>query len=171
MKYITSLVLGCVFLPILFLILFTPEPCEHEDMVMKYSFSDYDSTSLSYVKTFCEKCNNYFGYTLFRGTPDDISYLEVIRASSDGNEIIGGDYYTVTATVQTRFVGYASESTWLNCKVESEDTIVGFSVEFQDEFRKQVSSIEEGDEITFRGRFYDEGCGFTDCELIEHRVN
>jgi hypothetical protein len=50
--------------------------------------------------------------------------------------------------------------------VENENFIVGFNVEFREEFREQIKLTEEGAEITFRGRFYDVGCGFTDCELI-----
>ena len=38
--------------------------------------------------------------------------------------------------------------------------------ETREEFKELVKLVEKGEEITFRGRFYDGGCGFTDCELI-----
>ena len=43
---------------------------------------------------------------------------------------------------------------------------MSFNVEFREEFKELVRAVEEGGEITFHGRFYDKGCGFTDCELI-----
>ena len=65
------------------------------------------------------------------------------------------------------FTAYTSNSVWLNCRVENENFVVLFTAEFREEFEEIVRSVEKGDEITFRGRFYDEGCEFTDCELIE----
>lgn len=167
MKFLTSVILFCLCLPILFLVICTPEPCEHEDMVTIYSFTSYDSTAHSSVRPYCRVCDERFDYTLFEGTPVDQSYLEAIVEHSDGREIVPGEYYTVTATVPLGYYGFGSTKLWLNCKVENEDFIVGFNVEFREEFREIVESVEKGDEITFRGRFYDEGCGFTDCELIK----
>jgi hypothetical protein len=88
----------------------------------------------------------------------DKSYLEAIKEHSDGNEILPGEYYTVTATVPMGLSGI--------CEVENEDYIVRFHVAFNDEFIELVNSIDDDAEITFRGRFYDTGCGFTDCELL-----
>ena len=79
-----------------------------------------------------------------------------------------GQYYTVTAIVT--LADYSSnDKARVTCKVENEDYIVGFSVEFREEFKNTAGceSLEEGEKITFRGRFYDEGCGFTDCELVD----
>ena len=165
MRYIVTLVSLCVLVPILFLILFTPEPCEHEEMARMYvfpaSFSEQGST-----RQFCRECDEYFQYALFEGTLKDQSYLNAIKEHSDGDEIIPGEYYTVTATVHLGFYGHGSKSLWLKCQVENEDFLVRFTVEFREEFRELVESAEADQEITFRGRFYDEGCGFTDCELI-----
>ena len=166
MKFITSLVLVCVLLPILFLIVFTPEPCEHEKAVTRYSFTSYDSTAHSDVSEYCRDCDKKFQRQLFKGTPIDQSYLSAIKEHSDGSEIVPREYYTVTAIVPLGYYEYISDKVRLNCMVENEDFIVGFSVEFREEFVELVKSVEKGEEITFRGRFYDTGCGFTDCELI-----
>jgi hypothetical protein len=137
--------------------------CEHE-MGKQFSFQPQKSTAASHVKPYCKNCNNSFGYTMFRGTPDDLSYLEAVRAHSDRDEIVGGEYYTVTAVVTLG--DYQVTETRIRCKVESGNIIVGFSVKFREGFEESVALLEEGDEITFRGRLYDEGYGFTDCELI-----
>lgn len=166
MKFIVSVGVMCILLPILFLIMCTPKPCEHEDMATIYSFTSYDSPSNSSVRPYCRDCGERFDFSQFKGTPIDASYLSAIQEHSDGSEIVPGEYYTVTATVPQGFYGYLSQTVWLNCRVENADYIVSFNVEFREEFKEAVESIEEGAEITFRGRFYDEGCGFTDCELI-----
>lgn len=71
---------------------------------------------------------------------------------------------------QTRYVFVAedspSNSAWLTCEVKNDAYIVRFHVEFREGFKDFISSIEKGEEIIFRGKFYTEGCGFTDCELI-----
>lgn len=130
-----------------------------------FSFQPKGSTAPSNVKPFCEsgECRN-LGYTLFRGTPNDLSYLGAIEEHSDGSGMIGGEYYTVTATVV--LADYDFTKTRVRCQVQSDNIIVNFSVEFRDGFEESVALVDEGDEITFRGRFYDEGCGFTDSELI-----
>lgn len=167
MKFLTSLMLVCVFLPILFLAVFTPEPCEHEDMVTMYTFTSYNSTAHSNVRPYCRDCGERFRSQMFKGELVDKSYLSAIVEHSDGDEIVPGEYYTVTATVPLGFYAYISDTVWLNCRVENEEYILFFNVEFKDEFEEMVKLVEDGDEITFRGRFYDKGCGFTDCELIE----
>ena len=166
MKYLLSVFGACILVIVILLVVFTPEPCEHKE-VSKYSFASYKSTAMSDVCSYCRKCNERLtGYSLFEGDPADKSYLKAIEENSDGGEIIPGEYYTVTAIVPLGFMGYTSTNVWLNCKVENEEFIIYFSVDFREEFEEQVSAIEKGDTITFRGRFYDEGCGFTDCELI-----
>ena len=164
MKFLTGLLLFCVFLPVVFLMVFTPEKCEHEDMGKIFSFQFAGSTAASRYEPYCKNCYEDFNNTRFRGTPDDLSYLDVIKEHSDGNEIVPGEYYIVTAIVTLGDYDY--QRTRVNCRVENEDIIVGFSVEFREGFEEIVKSIQKGDEITFRGRFYDEGCGFTDAELI-----
>ena len=142
--------------------------CDHEETYTKIVFTSYDSIDgTSHTRPVCKECCKNFQYTNFKGTPSDQSYLEVIRANSDGSEIIPGEYYTVTATVPLGFYGYTSDKVWLNCRVENEDYMVSFNVEFREEFKEVVKLVEKKETITFRGRFYDVGCGFTDCELID----
>ena len=145
-----------------------PEKCEHEEMVTRYVFTTEDSTAYSSVIPYCRNCEKQFQSTNFNGTPVDQSYLEAIKEHSDGTEIVPGEYYTVTVTAPLGFYGYNSKYLRLSCEAENEEYIVRFSAEFREEFRKLVESIEDGDEITFRGRFYEEGCEFTDCELLSN---
>lgn len=141
------------------------KPKDEHKHVKIFSFQFQGSTASSYVKPWCKsgRCYN-LGYTLFRGTPSDLSYLDVIKEHIGVDEIVGGEYYTVTAIISV--ADYNFQKTRISCKLQNEDIIVGFSVEFRDEFEDAVSLLDEGDEVTFRGRYYDEGCGFTDCELI-----
>lgn len=168
MKFLTSVIIACILIPILFLISLTPEKCEHEE-VRRYVFTSYnDTTSHSSVCGYCKKCDTRLtGYSLFKGELVDKSYLSALIEHSDASEIVPGEYYTVTVSVPLGFYGYSSDSVWLTCEVENDGFIVRFSAVFREEFGEQVRSIQEGDTITFRGRFYDEGCGFTDCELIK----
>lgn len=132
-----------------------------------FSFQFKGSTAMSSVRPYCESKEHFnLGYSLFRGTPSDTSYLDVIREHSDSDEIVWGEYYTITATVSTG--DHDFNRVRIDCKVQSDNVIVGFSVEFREEFGKDMKDVEVGDIVTFRGRFYDEGCGFTDCELIDH---
>ena len=151
------------------LIVCTPDPCNHEVLATEYAFASYDSPSQSYVRNYCKNCEERSKATLFRGTPIDTSYLAAIVEHSDGSEIIPGQYYTVTATVPQgyNYGSYGAIRPWLGCQVENEGFIVRFDVEFREEYREILKSIEAGDEITFRGKFYDEGCGFLDCELLK----
>lgn len=166
MKFFASLFLMCIFLPIIFLVVFTPEKCEHEE-VTRYVFTSYDSTGNSSVAKFCKKCDKRLTYhSLFKGDLVDKSYLNVIKEHSDGSEIVPGEYYTVTATAPLGSINGTPNRLYLHCEVENEDFIIRFVVDFREEFREVVTLVEEGEEITFRGRFYDEGCGFTDAELI-----
>lgn len=137
---------------------------EHEHGKI-FAFGSENSTAWDYVKPWCKsgKCC-YLGYSLFRGTPSDTSYLDVIREHIDSEKIVGGEYYTVTARIT--LADYDFTRTSLGCRLQNDDIIVDFSVEFREEFEEAVGLLDEGDEVTFRGRFYDEGCGFTDCELI-----
>ena len=151
------------------LIVATPDPpkCEHEETVVKYSFTAYGSTAHNDICKYCKKCESRISaYSLFKGELVDKSYLEAIVEHSDGSEIVAGEYYTVTAIVPLGFYGSSIDTAWLGCRVENANFIVSFTAEFREEFRELVRAVEEGDEITFRGRFYDKGCGFTDCELI-----
>ena len=144
------------------------KPKNEHKHVKIFAFSSHKSTAYSSVRQWCKKgCCPNLGYKNFRGTPSDLSYLDVIEEHFGVDEMVGGEYYTVTAEISLKFY-YPSSSprVHINCKVENEDIIVGFNVEFREGFREQVALLEQGDEVTFRGRYYDEGCGFTDCELI-----
>ena len=150
-----AIVIGLVFV-------LTPEKCEHEEVV-RYYFSTDDTVVQNSVCRYCTKCDERLTpYTLFQGELVDKSYLQTIVEHSDGSEIIPGEYYTVTATVP---LGYM-DMLGLTCEVENEDYLVRFNAVFRSEFKEQMSLIEAGQEITFRGRFNDKGCSFTDCELL-----
>ena len=140
-----------------------PTKPEHE-MGKVFSFQFQGSTAASYIRPFCETCTNVFGYTVFRGTPNDSSYLDAIRRHSGEDEITGGEYYTITAIITLG--DYDFNRTRIRCEVRHENIIVNFSVEFRGEYEESVGLFDEGDTITFRGRLYDEGFGFTDSELI-----
>jgi hypothetical protein len=165
MKYITTTICVTLALILITLIVFTPKKCDHEEVREIFSFQPNDSTAASYMKPFCKSCNKNLGYSAFRGTPKDKSYLEAVKEHIAEDEIIAGEYYTMSATVALE--DYDVGETRISCKVENEDVIVGFSVEFREEYEKPVSSLQEGDKITFRGRLYDDGFGFTDCELMK----
>lgn len=177
--YVIRLLIS-VLCGVLFLSQCTPENmekissnvCRHENIGKIFSFPSKDAVGQGTIRTYCIDCNFYRGgerygyypehvYT-FNGNPKDTSYLDTIKEHSDENEIVGGGYYTVSATVSepTPF------STQIWCQITSETTIVSFSIKFRDELKDVVGLLQRGDEITFRGRFYDTGCGFTDCELI-----
>ena len=141
------------------------KPADKHTYGKMFSFQFQGSTASSYVKPFCKQHpNEFYIGSRFRGTPTDLSYLDAVAKYSDSDKIIWGEYYTMTATVT--LADYDSQRTRINCKVQSDNIIVGFSVEFRGEFEEAVGLLTEGDEVVFRGRFYDEGCGFTDCELI-----
>ena len=142
-----------------------PPKCDHKEIGKMYSFQFENSTADHYVKPYCLNCGETFKSTSFRGTPVDNSFREAIAEHSDSIEIVGGEYYTVTAIVTLG--DYDIHKTRINCKVQNETTIVAFSVEFGEGFEEAVALLEKGQEITFRGRFSDNGCSFTDCELIE----
>ena len=132
-----------------------------------FSFQFKGSTATSSIKPWCKSGTcGYLGYSIFRGTPADTSYLDVIKEYCNSDEIVGGEYYTMTATVL--YGTYLSHKPRIVCKVQNEDIIVSFSVEFRKEFAEAVdwNVLKDGDEVTFRGRYYDVGCGWEDCELI-----
>ena len=149
---------------ILIVVFVAPGRCEHDAMVKLFSFQFENSTAMSTIKPYCNDCNQYFGHTYFRGNPNDTSYLEALRENSDSDEIVAGEYYTITAIVT--FADYYTHEKRIRCEVQSGNIRVDFSVEFQGEYEEAVGLLKAGDEITFHGRYYDTGCGFTDSELI-----
>ena len=166
MKFIITVLFLCLLSPILFLIAATPEPCEHEDMVEWYMFSYHEHVSKHSVEPYCRDCGYSGRYRLFEGELVDKSYLQAIVENSDGNEIVPGEYYTVTARIPVGIYTPNSRVVLMGCEVENEDFIVRFNAVFREEFEEAVKSLEKGDVITFRGRFYETGCEFDDCELL-----
>ena len=152
---------------ILLVLIFSPN-CKHEERRAVYSFNAQDGIIqykyTGYIRYFCKDCDYYLGITYLGGKPIDTPYLDLIREHTDGDELVGGEYYTMTAIVS--FCDYYPEKTMLSCRVENENTRVGFSVEFREEFEELIDLVQEGDEITFRGKFNDMSCDWTDCELI-----
>ena len=141
-----------------------PEPCRHNDG-WREEYSFYSQTEqrscIGYKKRYCKKCdytNDIITY--FYDTPKDTSYLDLICEHSDGDELVDGDYYTMRAIVTRNYV-YG-----INCKVENENIVVYFSVDFLEESKDALELIEEGDEITFRGKFVRVSCDWTACKLI-----
>ena len=166
MKFIITVITSCLVAVLFAIIILSPGKCEHEEMVKVFGFQFQGSTAASYWRKHCKNCDNRYAYPSnpFRGNPTDLSYLEALKEHIDGDEIVGGEYYTVTAIMTLG--DYNIDKTRISCKVESNNIIVEFSAEFREEFEDLVDLLKEGDEITFRGKFYEEGCGFTDCELI-----
>lgn len=171
MRLIISTIGLCLIAIVVIFVTFKPEHCEHEDTIQIYNFQ-YEKSAAGHSKwEYCNVCKKYttkraFG---FRGTPTDQSYLETIVEQSDAQEIIPGEYYTVTVTVTSTTL-YDDGTNWkvrVGCKLENEDFELYFSADFRKEFWDQVKLLEDDDVITFRGRFYDTGCGFKDCELIK----
>lgn len=158
-----------IIIVIVLLITLTPPKCEHGKQVRIFSFTSYNSTASSYTKLYCSDCESDITRpTLFKGNPKDLSYLDAIKENSDGGEIVGGEYYTIKAIVTLADYNYGDGKARITCKVVNESAMVWFTVDFKEGFEDAVDLIKEGDEITFRGRYYDIGCGFTDCELINN---
>ena len=130
----------------------------------QFSFQFKGSTAMSFMKKFCNRPGHIHLASTFYGTPTDLSYLDAIRDHSDSNEILWGEYYTITATVTLGDYDY--DRTRISCSVRSNNIVVGFTVDFREGFEDEVDLYDRGDVITFRGKFYDEGCGFTDAVLI-----
>ena len=73
--------------------------CNHEETGTLFSFQHENSTAYSHYQPYCKECKEHFASTMFKGTPDNFSYLDALKGGLDNTEIIGGQYYTVTATV------------------------------------------------------------------------
>ena len=162
MKFLSNVILFCIFIPILFLIVFTPEPCEHEEtkaiLVFTFNEDKYNNSKI----VICKKCNDDIKRIDFKGIPEDISAS--VKECMGANEIIAGEYYTLSATVF--LANYDTPKTSLLCEAENGDVKIRFIVNFLDEFEEAVSNIKEGNKITFRGILKDAGIGFSDAELL-----
>lgn len=97
------------------------------------------------MAVFCKVCGEQLTtYARFNGTPDDKSYLSAFSGYIDSNEIIPGEYYTVTAAVTIDYYGSGIEEPRLACKEENDDYEVLFSVGFKEEYRDLISSVKKG---------------------------
>lgn len=168
MKFMLTTICSVMVAILLLLVVFTPPKCEHTERVEHFVFASQNSTASSYVEHYCAECDNSLGYNLFNDVPSDSSWLDVIKEKSDSDEIVSGGYYTMTAIVTLG--DYDHQRTRVRCRVESGNNIVYFSADFNDDLEDVIKSVQEDDEITFRGKFYEIGCGFEDCELINKEI-
>ena len=147
---------------------FTPD-CYHENERYEYSLRTPTAQSghRGYKKRYCKDCGDYIGLVNLHSKSPDISYLELIREHTDADELVDGEYYTITANVTRAKYGFEDS---ISCKVENDDIVVYFSVKFREEFLDAISYtvLSEGDEIAFRGKFDWWSCDWTDCELINN---
>ncbi len=156
------LTVAAILTVVLFWVKFTA--CEHPESVKRYSFYSENNMQYDYMAVYCKECNEKLRSETFADTPKDLSYLEVVRTLVGEDGPVAGEYYLVTATVLSDYS--QSGSPYVRCKVENDSVSVFFTVDFKEEFDEAVREIEEGDTITFYGRYYESGCGFADCELI-----
>lgn len=164
MKFLLSLTSVFILSIIIILVLTAVYGCDHSEMCKRFWFEFQGSTAYSSIIPFCKKCNVSYGYTNFKYFPNDDSYLEVVNSHIEDGEVEGGKYFTMNAKVALR--DYSNDKTRIDCYVQSEDIIVSFSVDFKEGFEEAVSQLKEDDEIRFRGKYYEKGCGWTDCELL-----
>lgn len=170
LKYLSNLLFTYIiigFVLFFIILVMANNKCDHNEKQRRFHFVAENSSANSDMAVFCKVCGEQLTtYAQFKGTPDDKSYLSAFSGYIDSNEIIPGEYYTVTAAVRGEFYGIRIEEPRLACQEENDDYEVLFSVGFKEEYRDLISSVKEGEEITFRGKFYTEGCGFSDCDLI-----
>lgn len=164
MKFISSLFCGIILSMMLILLLGLVLKCDHNNIIEVYSFQPEKSTAMSYVKSVCEECNQRFNLTLFRDTPPDDIYIDVIGEHCEDKTFVKGEYDTVKATVTLG--DYDVQKTKIDCSVWQDDVKVYFSVTFKGEYEEAVSLLQSGDEITFYGKSALTGLSWTDCELI-----
>lgn len=164
MKFIASLCCAMVLSIMLILLLGLVLKCDHNNIIEVYSFQPENSTAMSYVKSVCEDCGQGIHSTLFRDTPPDEKYIDVIKEHCKDEIFVKGEYNTIQATVT--ILDYDTQKTKINCSVWQDDIKVFFSVTFKGEYEEAVSLLQAGDEITFYGKSALEGLSWTDCELI-----
>lgn len=164
MKFLSSLFSGIFLSILLMLCLALIFKCEHTDKTTVFAFQSENSTAANYVKIVCDDCKQRFGGAIFRDTAPDNSYIDVVKEHTDDNEFVSGEYDTIRVKVVRH--DYDSTKTKLQCCVQQGDIEVYFSVEFKSEFDDAVSSLQEGDEITFYGKSSTTGLYWTECEIV-----
>ena len=165
MKFLSSLFSGIFLSILLMLSLSLIFKCEHDNKVTKFSFQPENSTASNYVKIVCDDCNQGFGSARFRDTAPDNSYIDVVKEHTDDKKFVSGEYDTVRAKVVRH--DYDSTKTEIYCCVEQGNVEVYFSVKFKSEFDEAVSSLQEGDMITFYGKSSTTGLSWTNCEIVK----
>lgn len=164
MKFISSLCCAIILSIILILSLGLILKCDHTNIIEVYSFQPENSTAMSNVKSVCEECGQRFHMTLFRDTPPDETYIDVIEEHCKDEIFVKGEYDTIKASVTV--LDYDSSKTKINCSACQDGVEVYFSVTFKGEYEEAVSLLQLGDEITFYGKSALMGLSWTDCELI-----
>ena len=164
MKFLASLV-GTMVLCVMCLLLFGLfSRCEHEVVIDSFVFQPENNTAYSYTQRICENCNQTFTTYLFKGTPSNTGYVDVISENCEDKTFVIGEYDTITAKVS--LADYDSLKTQLSCYVQEGNVDVWFIVEFKSEYEDAVSMLQEGDEVTFYGKCSDKTVHWTDCELV-----
>lgn len=141
----------------------TKNDCPHEEKFRHYSLNDIPEYST--IQFSCKKCNKSLGHSTFQGIPTDKPYLDLLREHCGVEELIGGEYYTITATIT---LSYYYGEVQVMCKIQNEDIAISFAAKFKDEFKDSVSysKLDEGSTIMFRGQFVYPCCDWLDCELL-----
>ena len=168
MRFLFSLfseVIALIFLGIFLLIgFYMCTHCDHEETRYVYIFQTNSTTGNSYYRTVCSDCDEIRKTTMFNGNPTNTAYLPVMAAHCGTSEMAPEEYYTVTATVSDSHSAY--DKLRLRCYVEGETATVYFTATFPEEFLEDLQALEGKDTVTFYGKYYTQGCGFTDCILI-----
>ena len=139
--------------------------CKHEQKYLDYSFGE-EADSMNNVTLICSNCGHSFRiYNGLKGLPVDTSLLSAFDGCISPAEIEPGGYYTVTAVAPIDFSQLEDEPV-LNLRVKNDGYEVNFHARFKDEYFDLIQKNKKDEQITFYGRFFDTGCGFYDCELI-----
>ena len=164
MKFLSSLCSGIILSIVMILLMGMVVKCDHDNIIKVYSFESEKSTAMNSVKTVCDECGENFNLTLFRDTPPDEKYINVIEEYCADKRFVKGEYDTIKARVI--ILDYFTPKTEIRCGLSHEGSEVYFSVAFKGEYEEAVSLLQVGDEITFRGKSASMGLSWTDCEII-----
>ena len=164
-KYFGTIAIIIVIISVIAGVIGIATKCDH-DIGTEYDFVPPNAYMYGSIRPYCQICGDKFRYQHIEGRLKDETYFELIAKYTDGNELVPGEYYTVTA-----IANYVYDSgDEISLKLEDDRFLIHLPVTFQEEFWEQVKSVEKGDEITFGGKFTAIH-GFTDCELIDIQRN
>lgn len=148
LKYLSNLLFTFIiigFVLFFIILVMANNKCDHNEKQRRFHFVAENSSANSDMAVFCKVCGEQLTtYARFNGTPDDKSYLSAFSGYIDSNEIIPGEYYTVTAAVTIDYYSSGIEEPRLACKEENDDYEVLFSVGFKEEYRDLISSVKKG---------------------------